>query len=192
MGNLLVLKIEQVAFAILFEDSAKDPAMTVIIGELRILQFRIQLGNFFEEIEVAPLSARGSGFRILLQRSTRFLFGWILLFLGIHEFAVGFLVPPGVAKKRIHEEVALVHVAIHALAARDGAGELVFDGMTSFFFGNGSVTGETQSLMSIFAPPIRIAGRTVICINDVAGRATAGTVISWMIVRPHKPKQRIV
>ena len=41
VGDLVVVEIEQVAFAIVFEDGAKDPAVTVIIGELRVFQFRI-------------------------------------------------------------------------------------------------------------------------------------------------------
>ena len=33
----VVVEIEQVAFAIVFEDGAENPAVTVIIGELRVL-----------------------------------------------------------------------------------------------------------------------------------------------------------
>ena len=39
--DLVVVEIEQVAFAIVFEDRAKDPAVSVIIGKLRVLQLRI-------------------------------------------------------------------------------------------------------------------------------------------------------
>ncbi len=41
--DLVVVQIEQVAFAILLEDGAEDPAVAVVVGELRVLQLRIQL-----------------------------------------------------------------------------------------------------------------------------------------------------
>jgi len=50
MGNDVFLAVAQIAFAIMFEHRAENPAMTVIIGELRVRQLRIQLGNFFEKI----------------------------------------------------------------------------------------------------------------------------------------------
>ena len=40
--NLVVLEVEENSFAVVFEDGAKDPAVAVIIGELRVLQLRIE------------------------------------------------------------------------------------------------------------------------------------------------------
>ena len=51
----------------MFEDGAEDPAVAVIIGKLRVLQFRIQLGDVLEKIHVTPQPARGRGFRIYLR-----------------------------------------------------------------------------------------------------------------------------
>ena len=39
--DLVVLQIEQIAFAIVFKDCAEDPAMAVVISELSVFQFRI-------------------------------------------------------------------------------------------------------------------------------------------------------
>ena len=39
--DLVVVQIEQIAFAIVFEDRAEDPAVSVIIGKLRVLKLRI-------------------------------------------------------------------------------------------------------------------------------------------------------
>ena len=39
--DLIVIEIEQIAFAIVFENCAKDPAMSVIIRELSVFQLRI-------------------------------------------------------------------------------------------------------------------------------------------------------
>src|SRR6266568_1397483 len=52
--NNLIIQIQQVAFAVLLENSAENPAVPMIVGELRVLQFRIQLGNLFQEIQIAP------------------------------------------------------------------------------------------------------------------------------------------
>ena len=39
--DLVVIEIEEVAFAIVFENRAKNPAVSVIIGELGVLKLRI-------------------------------------------------------------------------------------------------------------------------------------------------------
>ena len=120
---LLSSQIEQIAFAILLEDGAEDPAVAVIIGELRVLELRIQFRDLLQEIQVAPKPARGRRLRIALRRrcTSSSSVGFVLL-LRIHEFAVGLLVPPGVTEIRIHEEIALVHVAVHALARWESSG----------------------------------------------------------------------
>ena len=54
LGNHLPAQVEQVSLTILFEDRPEDPAVAVIVGELRVLELRIQLGDFLQEIQVAP------------------------------------------------------------------------------------------------------------------------------------------
>ena len=69
-----------------------------------------------DEIGIAPEPARGRRLGIDLGCTNEFSIGRIMLHLGIHEFAIGLLVPPGVTEIRIHKQIALMHVAIHALA----------------------------------------------------------------------------
>ena len=109
-----------------------------------------------------------------------------MLFFWIHEFAVSFLVPPRVTEIGIHEEVSLVHVAVHALARWDRAGELMDNRMPLFIFRDRFVGGETETLMSVSAPPAGISGRTIVRVNDMAGRATACLIIARVIVRSKK------
>ena len=115
-----------------------------------------------------------------------------MLLFRIHELAVRFLVPPGVTEIRVHEEISLMHVAIHALARRNRAGELVHDRMSALGFRNRFVSGETQTLMSKLVPPAGIRWRTIVGVNNVAGRATARSIIARMIVRPEKSEEGVV
>ena len=154
--------------------------------------FGFSSATLFEKILVAPKSARGGRFRIVCVDADQLGIGRILLLFRIHEFAIGFLVPPGVTEIRIHEEIALMHVAVHALARRNRARELMDDRMAALVFRNGFVGGETETLVSVLAPPAGISRRTIVRVNDVAGRATARAIIARMIVRAQKSEQRIV
>ncbi len=46
--------VEQVAFAIAFQDGAEIPAMAMIIGELRVLELGIEIVDIAQEIDIAP------------------------------------------------------------------------------------------------------------------------------------------
>ena len=118
------------------EDGAENPAVPVVIGKLRVLELRIEFGHVIEKILVAPESARRGCFGIVHGGPDQLGIGRIVLLLRIHEFAVGFLVPPGVTEIRIHKEISLVHVAVHALAGWNRARELMNDRMTALVFGN--------------------------------------------------------
>ena len=100
--------------------------------------------------------ASSGGRWIFLQRRQQFGIGRIFLLLRIHEFAVAFLVPPGVAEVRIHEEITLVHVAGDALAGRDRTSEAVVDGMAALVLGNGRIAAEAETLVAELAVIIRI------------------------------------
>ena len=41
--NFVIAQIEQVPFAIVFENRAENPAVTMVVGELGVLHLRIQL-----------------------------------------------------------------------------------------------------------------------------------------------------
>jgi hypothetical protein len=62
--DFLVLKGEQIAFAVFFEHGAEDPAVTVVVGKLRLLEFGVQLGTFSRKLisPQSPRAAAASGF----------------------------------------------------------------------------------------------------------------------------------
>ena len=54
--NDVVVGIQQIALAVALVHRAKHPAVAVEIGELRVLELRVEFGRaeFFQEIEVLP------------------------------------------------------------------------------------------------------------------------------------------
>ena len=66
------------------------------------------------------------------------------------------------------------------------------DGMPLLIFRDGFVQGETQTLMSVLAPPAGISRRTIVGISDMAGRAPACPIVACMIIRPEESEKRIV
>src|SRR5882724_10394699 len=110
----------------------------------------------------------------------------------IHQLAIGLLIPPGVAKVGIHKEISLMHVAVHTLAGWNGTGKLVHDRMSALRFGDRFISGKTETLMPVFAPPSGIRRRAIVRINHVASRATARAIITRVIVGSEKSQERIV
>src|SRR6266853_4662117 len=129
--NRASLLVEQMSLAISREHGAKQPAMTVKISKLRRLQFLIELraAGLCKELQIRPESARGRAFRIALRDLEFFFLGEVPLLFRVHCFAVGFVVPPRVAKIRGHHIRARMDVAHHALARRNRARKLVADRM---------------------------------------------------------------
>ncbi len=163
----LAVLVEKIAVAVLLEDGAEDPAVAVVIGELRVLQLRIQLGDLLEEIQVAPQSARRGGLGVLQRCTDLLLVARVVLLLRVHELAVGLLVPPGVAEVRIHEAVALVHVTDHALAARDRGGELVLDWVAALVLRDGWVHAVAEALVAVLRIPAGIERRAIVRVDHV-------------------------
>ena len=115
--------IEQVAHAIALEDRAEIPAVAVIVGELRVLRLRVHIViDAADEIDVAPLAARRRRLGVAFEHLMHFGGGRIFLLGRPHQRRVGLIVPHGVAEIAVQEDVRLVHVAVHALGRRDGAG----------------------------------------------------------------------
>ena len=113
--NRFVFLVEQRAFAITLENVAEIPAVAVVVGELRVLQRGIELGNFFRKFRVAPKPANRGLFGIAIKNFACFRVSRIFLFFRPHRWRVGLVVPHGRAVETIHKHVRLVHVADHAL-----------------------------------------------------------------------------
>ena len=131
VDDLFVL-VEQVALAVARIYAAEIPAVAVIVGELRILQLRIEQRDVAHEIDVAPFAANRRFFGIAVENLALFGVGRIFLFLRPHERRVGLVIPHRVADHRIDEHVRLMHVADHALAGRNLAREFVLERMAGF------------------------------------------------------------
>ena len=85
-----------------------------------------------------------------------------------------------------------MHVAVHALARGNRTGELMGDRVAALVLRNGFVRGETESLVPVLAPPAGVRGRTIVRIDHMAGRATAGAIVARVIVRAEKSEERIM
>ena len=191
--NYLVVLVEQVAFAIVLEDGAEDPAMTVEVGELGVLQLLVELGRagLLQEVRVGPEAANGGALGIarlnlvLLGRAGMALLG------GPHVLAIHFVVPPGVAEVGRDHVRARMDVADHALARRNRARELVADGMSGLISRDGGIGGRGLSQIAGRSVGAGMFGRTVVGVDHVAGAASAGAVVAGLIVGAGKREQRI-
>ena len=77
----------------------------------------------------------------------------VFLLLGPHRGRVTLVIPHGVAEEGIQEDIGLVHVAIHALAGGNGAGEDVLQRVALFLL----LPVESQRIVVALARPRSIA-----------------------------------
>ena len=119
--------VQQIALAVALEHAAEIPAVAVIVGELGVAQGRVQIVDRAQEVQIGPVAARRGTLGIAVQHRADFLSGRIALTLGPHGRCVRLIVPHRVAEVAVQEHVRLVHVAVHALGCRDGAGKGVAD-----------------------------------------------------------------
>ena len=67
----VVLVVEQIAVAVALEDGAEIPAVAVIIGKLRVLELRIELGHAAQEVDVGPFAARRRALGVAVEHFAR-------------------------------------------------------------------------------------------------------------------------
>ena len=119
----LVVFIEQVALAIVLEDRAEDPSMTVEVAELGVLQLLVEFrrAGFSRNLtsDQRPRMAERSGLRV-----------WISMLLARAGIALlgGHMCSPSISlSHQVYAEIgrdhvrAGVHVADHALAGRESS-----------------------------------------------------------------------
>ncbi len=191
--DLLVVLVEQVAFAIVLEDGAENPAMAVEVGELGVLQLPVELGRagFLQEVRVGPQAAHGGAFGIARLNLVLLGCAGIALLGGPHVLAIHFVVPPGIAEISRDHVRPRVHVADHALAGRNRARELVADGMSGLISRNGGIGGRGLSQISGRSVGAGMFRRTIVGVDHVAGAAAAGPVVAGLIVGAGERQQRI-
>ena len=73
VGDDRAVGVEQVALAVALEDRAEVPAVAVVVGELRVLQRRVQFRHALEELGIGPQPARGRalGVAVVARRAPR-------------------------------------------------------------------------------------------------------------------------
>ena len=192
-GNDFAISVEQIALSIALVNSAEDPAVAMEIGELTLLQLRIEfrVAQLLEEFRVRPQAAGRGPFRISLCHFISFVRGRIPLLRGIHGFAVRFVVPPGVAEiRRLHIR-ARVDVADHALAGGNRARERVPNRMAGFALCNRGIGGRALAEMAKRRIRTGMLGRAIVGVDYVARRATAAAIIARLIVRARKREHRV-
>ena len=145
--------IEQIALAVALEDRAEVPAVAVIIGELGVLQRRVQIVDIAQEVDVGPLALGRCALGVAIGNRADFGRGGIFLLLGPHRRRVALVIPHGVAEERVQEDIGLVHVAVHALAGRDRAGEDVAQRVALFLL----LPVIGQRVIGALARPLGIA-----------------------------------
>ena len=217
----LALCIEHIAVAVAFEDRAEVPAVAVIIGELRVFEIGVQIVDVAQEFEVGPLALGRGAFGVAVGDFAHFLGSRIFLLLGPHGRRIAFVIPHSVAEIGIQEDVGLVHVAVHALRGRDGAGEDVLERVALFlqrvltivarlfeaamarrFLAvavipfhlrvDRRVDRDRLTVAAILRVDEAVARFAVIGVDNVAACAARMAVIARLVVRAHEPCEGVV
>ena len=90
--------IEQLALPIFFVDGPVDPAVPVEVRELRVLQMRVEFTHVGQEFGIPPQPPH-RGFIGIATGAGNVLLGGNLGFMrGVHQLAIGFVIPPHVAQ----------------------------------------------------------------------------------------------
>ncbi len=189
--NGLAAVVEQLAMPVFLVNRPEDPAMAVKIGKLRVPRLGVELGKPRQESGVGPVAARGGLIGVRHVREREFLGGWVFLRLGIHQFAVGFLVPPHVTGVRIEHIRARMYVADDALAGGDCDGELVLDRVAGLVAGNGRVGLKREPLVAVGGVRAGVDARAVVGVDHVAGRAAARAKVAGVVIRSQEVERRV-
>ena len=192
VGDHLAVRVEQVALAVAREDRAEVPAVAVVVGELDVLELRVELGDVLRELRIAPLAADRRFFRVAVEDVAELVGIVVELLLGPHRRGVGLVVPHRVAEHRVDEHVRLVHVADHALRGRDLTRERVLDRMARFVARDRRVGLRRHAFIAVLRPDGRVARVAVVRVDHVAARAARRAIVARVVVRAHEPQERIV
>src|SRR6266568_576765 len=183
-SKLLSVFIQPIPFAVVIEDRAKNPAMSMEVSELRGLQLLVEFrtANILEKLFLSPESAHRRRFRIAKKRLVALVFAGVALLLRVHFVSIDFVVPPGKPEISGDHVRAGMNVTNHALTGRDGARESVFDGMGGFVFGNGGIARSAYSGVAETRVRPRVCRIAIVRINHMASRAAAGAIVAGMVV----------
>jgi len=101
-GNDFIVDILQVTFAIVFEDSAEDPAVTVEVCELGVLKLLVEFrgSSLFEKGGIRPQSSNRRGLGIPRLCSALLVRVWMTLLRRPHMFAIHFVIPTSIGRNK--------------------------------------------------------------------------------------------
>ena len=127
----------------LLEHRAEHPAVAVEVGKLGVLQLALNCSvpGSLQELRVRPQPADRAAFGIALLDGGALGVGAYACLARVHLVPVGLVVPPRQPLVGRDHVGAGVHVADHALAGGDRAGQHVLDGMPGFVLGNHRIGG---------------------------------------------------
>src|ERR1041384_8878 len=198
----VVVRIEEVTFPIVFKHVAIDPSVSVEVGELSVLELRVDLvADRPEKVYAAPLASKRRFFRIARQNLLLFLRSRFLesffAELRIHFLGVGFKVPPRRAVVAHQNKRARMHVTNNTLTRRNRSSELMPDRMPRLFVIAHLSQCNVAGLRCAVVTELRIRPRmkliAVVGIDHVTRRAAARTIVPRLIVstkhREHRIKQ---
>ena len=177
---------------VLLEDRAEIPAMAVIIGELRILEGGIQVGDFRQELDIRPFAARCRALGIAIVDRPDFGVAGILLLLRPHAGRIGFVVPHRVSHEGIHEDVRLVHVTDHALARRNRPRKYMVQRMAGLGVRNGRVDRVAGAVMSELRIGSGMERILIVRIDHVAAGTARIAIVARLVVGAEEPHGRVV
>ncbi len=172
------------AVAIMLVHRAENPSVTMEVGELGVLQGLVELrsSRLLQKSHVRPQPANRRALRIARLNFLLLFRAGIALLGGIHLVAINLVVPPRIAKVRGDHVGSRMHVANHALARRDGARELVLDGMAGLTLGDGGIAGCGLSHVAVSGVAGGVLLGAIIGVDHMAGAASTGAVIARLIV----------
>ena len=192
VGDDLAVRVQQIALAVALEDRPEVPPVAVIIGELGVLQLGIQVKDVTQEVQISPQAARCGALGIAVEDFADLLGGRVFLALRPHERRVGLVVPHGVAEVGVHEHVRLVHVAVHALGRRDGAGEGVLDRVARLILVDRRIDGRGLAVAPVLSPGQAGVRLAVVGIDHMAGGAARLAIVARLVVGAHEPGEGVI
>src|SRR5260370_23188090 len=156
---------------IAFVNGAENPAVTVEVCKLRVLELLVEFGrpDLIEKFQILPFAARGSSLRIRDPSLVTLLGAGIVLFGRIHELAIGLVVPPDEAQVGRQHIRSGMYVAGDALPGRNGARELMLYRMAGFVFRNGGIDLRAVPLVAEGRVRTGMHLRPVVSVENVAG-----------------------
>src|SRR6266446_277331 len=183
-----VLRVQQVPFAIAFEDLSKHPAVTVKVRELSSSELAVEFrsAGLVKKIEFRPQATQARRFGIAIKLSLLFALRRIVLLRRIHLVAVGFVVPPRETHVGRDHVLARMHMTNHALRSGDAAGQLMPDWVTGLVLRNADVAGFRHAEIPSRAVVLGVSRIAVVSVDHMTGSTTGRSIITGMIVRADK------